>query len=114
MKSTEASGGELHDDPLVSLELHASTVGLLASLLGALEVMSEDSAPALRTDQRSYLAQAMDTAAGLDFAFGELANALVIPIRQTGARSQVPRFMDQGRSYRYAIGCRESSSICQG
>ena len=66
------------DDPLICLELHASTVDLLHTpLLSALEAMSEGTAPALTPDQRSYLAQAMDIAADLDIVFGELAEALV-------------------------------------
>ncbi len=36
-------------------------------------------APALTNDQRSYLAQAMDIAAGLDIGFGELADAFADP-----------------------------------
>ncbi len=50
------------DDPLLRLELHASTVDLLRALLGALEQMSDGTAPALTPEQRSYLVQAMDIA----------------------------------------------------
>jgi hypothetical protein len=63
------------DDPLIGFELHASTVDLIRSLLGALAIMSEGAAPALTTEQRSYLAQAMDIAADLDIVFAELAVA---------------------------------------
>jgi hypothetical protein len=41
------------DDPLIRLELHASTVDLLHALLSALEAMSEGKAPALTVDQRA-------------------------------------------------------------
>jgi hypothetical protein len=58
------------------LELRAGTVDLLRALLGALEKMSNDEAPALTAVQLSYLAQAMDIAADLDIVFGELADAL--------------------------------------
>ncbi|MGO9581595.1 MAG: hypothetical protein ACLP36_02190 [Acidimicrobiales bacterium] len=63
------------DDPLIAFELHASTVDLIHSLLGALAIMSEGAAAALTTEQRSYLAQAMDIAADLDIVFAELAVA---------------------------------------
>jgi hypothetical protein len=64
-------------DPLIRLELHASTVDLLRALLSALKEMSEGTAAALTPNQRSYLAQALDIAADLDIVFGELADALL-------------------------------------
>jgi hypothetical protein len=68
------------DDPLLRLEVHASTVDLHHALLSALEAMSDGGAgPALTAAQRSYLAQAMDIAADLDIVFGELTDALVNP-----------------------------------
>jgi len=60
------------DDPLIEFELHASTVDLIRSLLSALGNMSDGTGPALTTQQRSYLAQAMDLAADLDIVFEEL------------------------------------------
>jgi hypothetical protein len=63
------------DDPLLRLELHASTVDLIHSVFSALANMSEGAAPALTAEQRSYLAQAMDIAADLDIVFEELAVA---------------------------------------
>jgi len=60
------------DDPLICLELHASTVDLLRSLLGALGSMSDGTGPALTAHQRSYLAQAMDIAADIDIVCEEL------------------------------------------
>ncbi len=42
--------------------------------------LSEGTAPALTAEQRSYLAQAMDIAAGLDIVFGVLADAFADPI----------------------------------
>ena len=65
------------DDPLLGLELHASTLELFRTLLiAALAKMSEDTAHALTAEQRSYLAQAMDIAADLDIVLGLLAEAL--------------------------------------
>ena len=60
------------DDPLISLELHASTVDLIRGLLGALGNMSDGTGPALTAQQRNYLAQAMDIAADIDIVFEEL------------------------------------------
>lgn len=65
------------EDPLLHLELHASSVDLLHAVLSALEAMSEGTGPGLTAGQRSYLAQAMDIAADLDIVFGELAEAFV-------------------------------------
>ena len=65
------------DDPLISLELHASTVDLIRSLLGALGNMSDGTGPALTAQQRSYLAQAMDIAADMDIVFEELREIFV-------------------------------------
>lgn len=65
------------DDPLISLELHASTIDLIRSLLGALGNMSDGTGPALTAQQRSYLAQAMDLAADMDIVFGELREIFV-------------------------------------
>jgi hypothetical protein len=74
------------NDPLLSLELHASTVDLLRTLLSALAKMIEGTAPALTAEQRSYLAQAMDIAADLDIVFEVLAGAfdLLPPTTQPG------------------------------
>jgi hypothetical protein len=63
------------DDPLLAVELHASTIDLLRSLFGALADMSRGEAHVLTAEQRSYLAQAMDIAADLDIVFAELATA---------------------------------------
>lgn len=68
------------DDPLICFEWHSSTVDLLRSLLRALASMCNDDAVAqLTTDQRGYLAQAMDIAADLDIVFEEMAVALEPP-----------------------------------
>lgn len=64
------------DDPLVSVELHASTVDLMGALFRALEDMSAGGVGAFTHEQRSYLAQAMDIAADLDIVFSELASEL--------------------------------------
>jgi hypothetical protein len=50
------------DDPLLRLQLHASTIDLLRALLGALEEMSDGTAPALTADQRSYSAVSVPAA----------------------------------------------------
>ncbi len=65
------------DDPLFALELHASTIDLLRSLLSALEAMSDGTGPPLTAGQQNHLAQAMDITADLDIVFGELEKALV-------------------------------------
>ena len=72
------------DDPLLRLELHASTVDLLQSLLCAFEEMSQGTATELTTDQRSYLAQATDIAGDLDIVFGEPPNVFVDPTNLYG------------------------------
>jgi hypothetical protein len=64
------------DDPLLRVELHASTVDLFHALLSALEAMSEGAGPALTAEQRSYLAQAMDIAADLDIVVWELGEGI--------------------------------------
>lgn len=63
------------DDPLIALELHASTIDLVRSLLGALVNMSDGKGPTLTSHQRSYLAEAMDIAADVDIVFEELKEA---------------------------------------
>ena len=63
------------DDPLITLELHASTIDLACSLFGALRNMSEGTGPALTAYQRSYLAEAMDIAADIDIVLEELKEA---------------------------------------
>ena len=68
------------DDPLLRLEVHASTVDLHHALLSALEAMSDGGAgPALTAAQRSYLAQAMDIAPDLHTASGELVTTRKSP-----------------------------------
>lgn len=76
------------DDPWLGIELHASTLDLLRTLLTALTKMSEGTAPALTTEQRGYLAQAMDISADLDIVIGLLAEALDLlpPARQPGSQ----------------------------
>ncbi len=64
------------DDQLLGIELHASTLELLRTLLTALTKMSEGTAPALTAEQRSYFAQTMDIAADLDIVLELLAEAL--------------------------------------
>jgi hypothetical protein len=71
----EAQSSEV-DDPLFGIELHASTLDLFRALLTALAKMSEGTAPVLTSEQRSYLAQAMDIAADLDIVLELLAEAL--------------------------------------
>ena len=66
------------DDPLLGLELHAKTVDLLRTLFSVLANMCEGSAPSLTAEQRSYLAQEMDSAAELDIVFELLAGASVV------------------------------------
>jgi hypothetical protein len=78
------------DDPLLALELHASTVDLLRSLFDALADMSRGEAHALTAEQRSYLAQAMDIVADLDIVFAELAAAF------DGASPPAPSAEDLG------------------
>jgi hypothetical protein len=73
------------DDPLLTLELHASTIDLLRALLSALEAMSEGTGPALAAEQRCYLAQAMDIAADLGIVFGELAETFADPNGRNGS-----------------------------
>lgn len=74
------------DDPLLALDLHASTVDLLRSLLSALADMSRGTPFALTAEQRGYLAQAMDIAADLDIVFEELAGVFDIlpPTTESG------------------------------
>ncbi|MGP8180236.1 MAG: hypothetical protein ACLP1E_05520 [Acidimicrobiales bacterium] len=64
------------DDPLLGLQLHASTLDLFRTLLTALAKMSQGTVHALTAEQRSYLAQAMDIAADLDIILELLAEAL--------------------------------------
>ena len=74
------------DDPLLGIELHASTLDLFRALLTALAEMSEGTAAALTIEQRSYLAQAMDIAADLDIVLELLAETLDLlpPATQAG------------------------------
>ncbi len=76
------------DDPLLGIELHASTLDLIRTLLTALAKMSEGTAPALTAEQRRYLAQAMDIAADLDIVLELLAEALDLlpPATQPGGQ----------------------------
>jgi len=79
------------DDALIGIELHASTIDLLRTLLAALAKMSEGTAPEFTVEQRSYLAQAMDIAADLDIVFELLVETLDVlpPATGPGRRNQI-------------------------
>lgn len=66
------------DDPLPGLELDTKTVDFLRTLFSVLANICEGSAPSLTAEQRSYLAQAMDSAGELDIVFELLAGATVV------------------------------------
>ncbi len=65
----------LTDDPLLAIPLHTSSLEMLVALLRALAVISGEQSR-LPAELRSYLMQAIDSAADLDIVCDVLADAL--------------------------------------
>ena len=63
-------------DPLIDLRMHESTAQLLIALLQALSELTVAGDNRVSANARSFLMQAMDSAADLDLLFGALADDL--------------------------------------